>query len=1171
MFDNYSFLLFNNLPDLPDFNIEECRRTLSKAYIYSIKMKLGLAHNEYKTIDFDILSEEEIEKIEEEIEQESTSLYNELYHELRRLGDTLESSAIFDNIDNEESIKSASFVAAEALSLLATLLNQEMEQNIGLILSNEFIYTRTEAALLYLISGYDANAQTEINEAVKVLNNIQNNQEEDELIQIEKWFINNLLSLVTNNLWSINRNKPIFKDKHYKKSLRNLIFENKIQMYSLIGDSIIYYIDWLTGDMEEGLRNSLELLSRINHSSYKNKYALYPEVYHFSKVLMVMITETSKRSLLHHTPLPQRATLDFNTYLKGRVKGNYENKSRPFIWESAKEFIEECLPGPSKHTIVNQPTGSGKSFIAELAVTQSLSNGWVLYLAPTNALVHQIKKDLKKSLQFYGSIDIRSFVGGDEYTKLENELLNEIENPNRFVAVMTPEKCAMSLRITPEIFNDCSLCVFDECHLLGEGTRGATVDLVLGQIIAFNNNIKFVLMSAMLNNPNDLSDWLRDVTNKETKISSISWKPTRSLRGAVGVEYNNFKIGLKAARDKLNELPDHRKNVSFEPVLSILYSLSGVWKNDYNDYSLMHTNFKAKYKLSRTKNNGDIWRYEVSATSWVNTTSKLLGISFAGKGIPTLVFIPTNRHYPFTLAKDINLNREETNNLNGIEESLLFLAEQELGTSSEVKNLLINGVGVHTSYMLETEKEAVERAFVNQSIQLLFATGTLAQGLNLPSVAVVVAGTRIGDAREANTPEARRRSKALILNAIGRAGRAGFSNQSFSIIVPNDPILYKQENDDINSTISAIDVLKDNDASIKVRSPLSQFLYNVIDGSIQADRASLDELTIMSMLTFNNEQEEIEKTKKIISKTYASSTMRQIIDDEALIVATNNINSIKKEFLKNADAPEWTIEVARKAGFDFFTTNTFISNVSTTLQNSSKEEMLEWDIRNWKDFLFECMKNLHPFFIKRLLPNNVTQKPTFINKMAQTVGFNIDKEVIWNKPDQWNSYWDEFSYITWMYMEGRSFAEIAKKYLHIDGIVEYTRTAGKPIPDTLALVKKQIETISSYAGLMVCILEEILFKDEILPFSLNVLPLVIKNGLKDHSTFYWYSYGLRNRIAAHTLGSILPLDEFVNEETSRKNVLRLKREWLDNQLEFETITHEENEILEAAYMILKNI
>jgi len=106
---------------------------------------------------------------------------------------------------------------------------------------------------------------------------------------------------------------------------------------------------------------------------------------------------------------------------------------------------------------------------------------------------------------------------------------------------------------------------------------------------------------------------------------------------------------------------------------------------------------------------------------------------------------------------------------------------------------------------------------------------------------------------------------------------------------------------------------------------------------------------------------------------------------------------------------------------------------------------------------------------------------------------------------------------------------------------------------------------------MVSILEEINFKDEPLPFRLNVLPLLIKNGLKDHSTFYWYSFGLRNRVVAHTLGSILSIDEFVDEETSRKKILQLKREWLDNEIEFVDITPEEKDIIESAYMILKNL
>jgi superfamily II DNA/RNA helicase len=1170
MFDDFSYELFNNLPRLPDLNIEDTRRTLSKAYIYSIKMDLGLVHEEFKSIDYDKLSEEELDKIEEELEleDESLTLFNELYYELRRLGDTLESNAIFDKNEDESCKKAAAFVAAESLSLLATMINRDSAvYKREELLSNEIVYTRAEAAMLFLISGYDANAQTEITEVAKYLENPCNEKFLDNLYEIEEWVLTNLIALLTNKIWSVKREKPELKDSEERKSLKNLIMENKIRMFSLIGDSIISYIDWLTGDNPEGLKNSLEILTKINQSAYKNKYALYPEVYHFSKVLMEMIKETSKRSLFHNTPLPTTHKLEFISYLTGRVRGNKGLTSRPFIWKSAEQFISQCLPGPNKHVIVNQPTGSGKSFIAELATVHSLSNGWILYLAPTNALVHQIRKDLKRSLEFYGEVDIRTFVGGDEYTKLEDEFLDGVDAPNKFVAVMTPEKCAMSLRISPEIFQNCSLCIFDECHLLGEGTRGATVDLVLGQIISINENIKFVLMSAMLNNPQDLSDWLDNVTPTESQICSILWKPTRSLRGAVGIEHTSFIEARGKAAEILNAMPEHRKNVGFEPKISILYSLSGNWKGNYNDYALMDTDFISTFNLSRRKV-GSNWRHNVSPKSWVNTTSRTLGVELATRGIPTIVFIPSNRHYPFTLGRDINVEQGLTN-LSSLVQNFLLLSENELGIESEVKRLLNNGVGVHTSYMLDTEKEAVEGAFKNQSIKLLFATGTLAQGLNLPSVAVVIAGTRVGDVRDASTPQAQLRSKALILNAIGRAGRAGFANQSISIIVPNEPIGFKKEDDDIERAISKMDVLQDRDASIRVKSPLGKFLSDVIQGIVQEDRASIEELTIMSMLTSKDEQEGNEKTKNILSKTYAASLMRQRLNERELIKATNNITKIKNEFIKKAKAPEWSIDVARKAGFDFFTTNIFIKIMLEILPD--KDTLLEWDIKNWAIFLFDVMEKLPPHFIQRLLPENITQKPTFINNLAKLFENQSPKtDFSWNKPEHWERYWNEFKEVTWLYMEGKSYADIARSYLHIDGDIDSSRSAGKPIPDTLSLVKRQIEVVSSYAGLLVAILEEVLFIDEPLPFSINVLPLAIKNGLKDHSSFYWYSYTIRNRLVAHCLGKVLPLGQYIDEKTSKGRVIQLKRAWLNNQLDLTNLTSKEKEILEAASIIIRN-
>lgn len=1168
MFDNYSFSLFDNLPSLPDLNVEDARRTLSRAYMYSMKLKLDLVQQEFQSVRLEELSEEEIERIEEEVNEESVSLFNELCHELRRLGDTLESSAIFDRADEEiESFIPASFVAAEALSLLATLLNvEELETNEEYLLSNELIYTRVEAAMLFLISGYDANAQTELKKVENNLINFNYHDDVNNLIKIEYWLLYNLNALLTNKLWSVKREKPDLSENGSSKSLRSLILQNKVQMYLTIGEAIVFYIDWLVGDNDEGLVTSQDLLIKIIESSYKNKYALYPEVFHFSKVLLAMIIETSKRSLMHKTPFPQNKNLEFNSYLKKRVEGNEYISSRPFIWKSAHEFISQCLPGPNKHVIINQPTGSGKSFIAELAAVHSLSTGWVLYLAPTNALVHQIKKDLKMAIQFYGQVDIRSFVGGEEYTTLDDESLEGIEAHNNFIAVMTPEKCAMSLRISPEIFQSCSLCVFDECHLLGEGSRGATVDLVLGQILGENRKIKLMLMSAMLNNPQDLADWLEKVTDSRAQISSISWKPTRSIRGAVGVMHNSYEKTRRQAKINLDGLPDSRKNIGFEPSLSVLYSLSGIWNNNYDDYSLMETNITSKYKFSRRKSN-DVWLYEDKAESWVNSTSRSLGVEFAVKGIPTIIFITTNRHYPFSIARSVHFEQFNIV-LTEYEDTLLYLAEKELGVHSEVKNFLSKGVGVHTAFMLDSEKEVVENLFKNQKIKLLFATGTLAQGLNLPSIAVVIAGTRVGDAREANTPQAILRSKALILNAIGRAGRAGFSNQSLSVIVPNEPIIFKEEKKDVIHTLNKAEVLTERDASIEVKSPLEQFMVNILDGVITEDRISLEELKIMSMLSSEDIPEETEKSKEVLIKTYAASRMWKETNNEELTRMTNTITKIKNDFLEKSQAPLWSIEVARKAGFDFFTTNTFIKIITDNIPE--KNILLEWSIKDWKDFLFKSMSSLPPSFIRRLLPTNISKKPTFLNQMKQSI-INIDEAaLLWNKPEQWDSYWEEFSEVVWLYMQGESYAEIAKYYLHIEGEVEPTRTSGKPIPDTLALIKRQFEFTSGYAGLLVAILEETLFKEESIPFNLNVLPLAIKNGLKDHSTFYWYNYGFRNRTIAHLLGKVMPLGDFVNEDKSRRSIIQLKRSWLRNDIEFQSLTDEESKLLEASSMIIKS-
>src|SRR5690606_28348991 len=106
-----------------------------------------------------------------------------------------------------------------------------------------------------------------------------------------------------------------------------------------------------------------------------------------------------------------------------------------------------------------------------------------------------------------------------------------------------------------------------------------------------------------------------------------------------------------------------------------------------------------------------------------------------------------------------------------------------------------------------------ELMFRSRSAQIMFATGTLAQGLNLPAIAVIIAGSRIGDPRGEDHDHVQRRKFSQLLNAAGRAGRAGFANQGIVVAVPDHAVAF----DDFDSVLRArqqVDYLQKSDDSV---------------------------------------------------------------------------------------------------------------------------------------------------------------------------------------------------------------------------------------------------------------------------------------------------------------------------------------------------------------------
>lgn len=143
MYDEYARQLIDSIPELADLDRANCRRALSKAYLYIVRSRIGVSNNDNEIGDF--------------LNVRDT---------LRGMADSLESIAVFDHINglvSSDQVESAcAFVAAESLALLGDM-TQEQNPMIFDPIQNENFYIKIEAALLYMIGGYDINAFSIIN------------------------------------------------------------------------------------------------------------------------------------------------------------------------------------------------------------------------------------------------------------------------------------------------------------------------------------------------------------------------------------------------------------------------------------------------------------------------------------------------------------------------------------------------------------------------------------------------------------------------------------------------------------------------------------------------------------------------------------------------------------------------------------------------------------------------------------------------------------------------------------------------------------------------------------------------------------------------------------------------------------------------------------------------
>lgn len=177
--------------------------------------------------------------------------------------------------------------------------------------------------------------------------------------------------------------------------------------------------------------------------------------------------------------------------------------------------------------VVTIPTSSGKTRIAEIAILDCINknaDNKILYIAPFRSLAFEIENSLEKILSNVG-ISLSHLYSGSLYSRLDEKIVEESD-----LIIATPEKAKAIIRGNREIGSQFKLIIIDEGHLLGPNKRLIVNEIFYEELRFFaeNNGGRFLVLSAVLPNAEDLAQWL---TKSTETIYKDTWRPSDERLG----------------------------------------------------------------------------------------------------------------------------------------------------------------------------------------------------------------------------------------------------------------------------------------------------------------------------------------------------------------------------------------------------------------------------------------------------------------------------------------------------------------------------------------------------------------------------------------------------------------------------------------------------------------
>jgi len=592
----------------------------------------------------------------------------------------------------------------------------------------------------------------------------------------------------------------------------------------------------------------------------------YPGIYHLASLLTAShhgISESSLTSL----PAPNGSDPEFwNKWISFRA-----NKF-PYVWPNHRKALAEGFHNIGVSAVMVLPTGAGKTTVSSIKIANVLSQGKkVVFLAPTHALAEQLTTDLQN---MFPQDILGSSVSNDfDLLFQTGAVLPEIE-------VMTPERCLAMLSFTPDSFEDVGLLVFDECHLLSpeSGRIRRSLDSMLC-VLAFNKvapNADTLFLSAMVENGLEFATWISELTGRNCLSIDLLWKPSRQARGVVIYDEDDIQAVKKRALEVQHQLNREKGKTASNLRASALRELQitphALWGLQHNWLDQENNNAICTFTKLMDDSvflSGDLKSYGFAVKPNVNDVSARIAKLSAINNLKTIVFVNQKSH-AISTSKNISIELK-TNIVPTQEEALKWDAlELELG---DLKHSLLtkgNAAVPHNASMLRIERDLSESMYKREGgAMVIVATPTLAQGLNLPAQLAILAGDKragmeMGERESLGAHE--------LLNAAGRAGRAGHLANGIVLLVP-EPVLSFPENKSLDGEVvkKLQALIPEDDRCVQISDPLGIVLDRISEG----DTADKDVVYVVNRLATLNEAENHKNTLFNLEQSFAAHRFRK--------------------------------------------------------------------------------------------------------------------------------------------------------------------------------------------------------------------------------------------------------------------------------------------------------